>query len=583
MTESCTEPQAELLSVRFVQFSVSDDNIVKLPKSGVTLFVGPNNAGKSQSLRDLLGLAGQPQAYVGRAVTSLDVEKSGTDADFLDWLTARVPATRDERGQELRHVGEYGSVALPSLAGAWGRDKLQHLGPLFLYHADATSRLTAGDSVGNINFTRDIMSHPLHRAFKDGDFEAALRRASMEAFGVPLVVDRYAGNVICLRVGVPPTFAHENGVPSMEYVEALERLPLLEQQGDGMRSYLGLLLHVLGGEHYITLVDEPEAFLHPPQARLLGQTLATRTVGDQQLFMATHSMDIVQGVLEAKAPVTIVRITREGDVNHVAVLDPQQVREVWSDPLLRYSNLLNGLFYDAVVLCEGDADCRYYSSVLDNAAPEVDESDEGDDHPRAPQLLFSHCGGKSRMASVVDSLSAISIPVAVVADFDILNDKGVLSKTVEALGGDFSEMETNWKRLEGALNSDAKPVSKIAMKEAIDKAIDEVSGDTLDKKGAARIRSVIKVDTGWDKVKRGGVSAVPGGEAHTACLELIGQLREVGLLVVPVGELERFVPTIGGHGPNWVTEVHRAGLHADPSNSVARDFVNQIVAAATRS
>lgn len=580
MTELCTETPTGPLDVQFVQFEVSDGAVVQLPKTGVTLFVGPNNAGKSQSLRDLQGLASQPQAYVGRAITSLDVEKSGSDGDFLDWVAAHIPAVRDDRGLELRQVGEYGAVPLTSITEAWSRDKLQHLGSLFIYHADATSRLTAGDSAPTINFTRDAISHPLHRAYKDAGFEATLRRASTEAFGVPLTVDRYAGNVICLRVGVPPTFEHDNGVPATHYVEALSDLPLLEQQGDGMRSYLGLLLHVIGGAHHITLVDEPEAFLHPPQASLLGQTLAKRSVGAQQLFLATHSMDIVRGVLESEAPVTIVRITRDGDVNHVAVLDPEQVREVWSDPLLRYSNLLDGLFHDAVVLCEGDADCRYYSSVLDNAE---DEEDDSESRPRPSQLLFSHCGGKARMASVVESLSAISIPVVVVADFDILNDKGLLSKTVKALGGDFSDMETNWNRLQSALNSDSKPVSKATMRQAIEDIICETPGDTLDKRDAARIRGVVRVESGWDKVKRGGVSAVPGGEAHAACLELLEKLRQTGLLIVPVGELERFVPTVEGHGPSWITRVHRKGLHADPSNTVALDFVKQIVATATRS
>lgn len=233
MTEPSAETPTGSLDVRFVQFAVSDGTVVQLPKTGATLFVGPNNAGKSQSLRDLQGLASQPRAYVGRAITSLDVEKSGSDEDFLDWVAIHVPAVRNDRGLELRRVGEYGAVPLTSITGAWSQDKLQYLGSLFIYHADATSRLTAGDSAPTINFTRDAISHPLHRAYKDAGFEAALRRASMEAFGVPLTVDRYAGNVICLRVGVPPTFEHDNGVPATHYVEALSLDPPMSMLGLG--------------------------------------------------------------------------------------------------------------------------------------------------------------------------------------------------------------------------------------------------------------------------------------------------------------------------------------------------------------
>lgn len=50
MTELCTETPTGPLDVQFVQFEVSDGAVVQLPKTGVTLFVGPNNAGKSQSL-----------------------------------------------------------------------------------------------------------------------------------------------------------------------------------------------------------------------------------------------------------------------------------------------------------------------------------------------------------------------------------------------------------------------------------------------------------------------------------------------------------------------------------------------------
>lgn len=60
-----------------------------------------------------------------------------------------------------------------------------------------------------------------------------------------------------------------------------------------------------------------------------------------------------------------MRLTRNGEINHAAVLNEQDVKDLWSDPLLRYSNVLDGLFHDAVVLCESDSDFRYYQAVLD--------------------------------------------------------------------------------------------------------------------------------------------------------------------------------------------------------------------------
>lgn len=564
-----------MIRVRVADFVVSDGTAVELPSAGVALFVGPNNAGKSQSLRDLLGLAATPQSYVGRAIINVSVQKEGSAEEFVEWVRKNIPAVRNAEGQEVRSVGEYGLRPLTGMERYWQTEKLQHIGSLFLYHADATSRLTAGNSVANINFSTESPTHPLQRAFVDGDLERQVREAGLAAFGETLSIDRYAGNAIPLRVGEAPPFVHDNGVPSPAYIKNLQQLSRLEDQGDGMRSYMGLLLHVLGGAHQITLVDEPEAFLHPPQARLLGQTLAQRTIGSQQLFMATHSVDVVQGVLESEAPVTIVRITRDGSVNRAAVLDPQQVKQLWSDPLLRYSNLLDGLFHDAVVLCEGDADCRYYSSVLDSVYGRMIEQVPS----RRPQLLFSHCGGKARLASVTTSLRAISIPVVIVADFDILNDEELLERTVVALGGGFEPMRANFARLHGALTAEVKPVSKVALREALIAALDDLPADMVGKKDADGLRSIIRLESGWDRVKRSGVAGLPQGQAHESGVELLAQLKAVGLVVVPVGELERFVPSVGGHGPKWVTEVHRRGLHDDPANVAPRSFVCDVVEA----
>lgn len=91
----------------------------------------------------------------------MELEKKGTNATFLEWLTTHVPAIRDDHGLELRQVGDYGNVPLQSVAGALNNQKLQHLGPLFMFHADATSRLTAGNSVSNINFLKRRNLTPL--------------------------------------------------------------------------------------------------------------------------------------------------------------------------------------------------------------------------------------------------------------------------------------------------------------------------------------------------------------------------------------------------------------------------------------
>jgi hypothetical protein len=179
-----------------------------------------------------------------------------------------------------------------------------------------------------------------------------------------------------------------------------------------MRSFIGVMLAVVTGSHPVMLIDEPEAFLHPPQARLLGRRLASEA-RDVQVLVATHSIDFLLGLLQSEAPnLTVVRLTRTGDVNAVRVLAHDQIGQLWGDPLLASSRILDGLFHRGVVLCEGDADARYYGAVLDSA-----------DADRAHDLLFTHCGGKARMPMVIRALSSLDVPVAAIADFDVLERK----------------------------------------------------------------------------------------------------------------------------------------------------------------
>lgn len=119
-------------------------------------------------------------------------------------------------------------------------------------------------------------------------------------------------------------------------------------------------MHVMLGRNFISLVDEPEAFLHPPQARLLGRLLGAERADYLQLFVATHSADFLRGALDSNDQnIRIIRLRREGEVNKVTELTPDDLRRSWADPTLRYSNVLDGVFHEQVVVCEADGDCRF--------------------------------------------------------------------------------------------------------------------------------------------------------------------------------------------------------------------------------
>ncbi len=76
-------------------------------------------------------------------------------------------------------------------------------------------------------------------------------------------------------------------------------------------------------------------------------------------------------------------------------------------------------------------------------------------------------------------------------------------------------------------------------------------------------------------MKRGGTAAVPQGDASASAGRLINDLASAGLFVVPVGELERWVPEVESHGPAWVSAVLEQERHKQ-SGFQARSFMERV-------
>ena len=558
-----------MIETPVTSLTMSDGSTLPVPRGGVLAFVGPNNAGKSVSLRDIHGHLTQQNAPP-RAVTSIAVDKQGSHEDLIAWLNEHCHKTWAS-GQEL--YSRSGAQAYGSHAQSWwlsGPPYIQ-LGPFFAFFAGGEGRLQAANGTNSIDTLTQPPQHPLHSLYMDGALEKKVSAICERAFGKPLVLNRHAGSMVYLHVGEAPEAPCGVGAPPREYLEALSKLPRLDEQGDGMKSFMGLLLNIAANAYPIVLVDEPEAFLHPPQARLIGRMLGDQKGRDSQVFVATHDSDVLRGLLDSSASdLTVVRLVRNGNVNRASQLEPDRVRGLWRDPLLRYSNVLDGLFHDGVVLCEGDADCRFYQAVLDVLMA-------GEAESRNPDLLFTHCGGKARMPTVVDALRAVDVPVRAVADFDVLREEQPLRRLVEGLGGDWASVEPDWRVLKAALDSGTRKLSTAYLKEQMGDLLDGIGTATPTDEDERKIRALLKERSGgWAEAKEYGVRGVPAGDAAARLERLLAHLQGVGLFVVPEGELEGFARGVPGHGPAWVNGVLERGLHADGSLTGARDLVGAV-------
>lgn len=557
------------ISIKKLTFS--DGTEISPAADEVLVIVGPNNSGKSATLRAIRGLLTN-QSYRSPVLPAVAFDRVGSPEEVMSWLEATARRNPDSPQQDPQFSMYGANTHQSQFMNAWsGRAAFDNGARFFCHFLTADERLQAANPANNFAFKREAPSHPIHFLQRDDRLETRISDTFKNAFGVDLIVDRNAGNQVPLVVGNRPKPACGQDRLSYEYGQELAKLPELQSQGDGMRSFAGVLLATSVGRESILLIDEPEAFLHPPQARLLGKMLVMNKPSGRQLLIATHSGDVLRGVLDTnRENLRVVRIRRSGDVNIVRQLDKTAIAELWKDSLLRYSSILDGLFHETVVLCESDSDCRFYSAILDAVV------EAGGPDARKPDFMFTHCGGKDRLPMVIRALRELDVPLFCITDFDVLNNEHPLRSMAEAAGCDWDSVSSDWRTLKNAIDGKKPELGSAEISEAIDRIISEIKEPMFPVAAKQRIQEVLRRSSPWSTAKCVGKAFVPPGQPTQAYNRLMGTLNQNGIFVVEVGEVEGFARSVPGHGPSWVNEVLKKNLKNDPELRPARDFVSGI-------
>jgi len=548
-----------------IQFS--DNTKIPLAKDDIVVFVGPNNAGKSATLKEAVELIKSKHSKT-KVLKNIKIYREGKESQLLDFIEKNSRKTY--AGKDIIYdgfgFGFYQSVGL----NRWNSyaEGIDDLFPIFANHLSTEKRLTAANPAQNIRLTTEAMKHPIHFLQKDDLMEQNFSNYFRQAFGKDLIIHHNAGEIVPFYVGDKPTLRNGEDRISFGYLTELEKLDLLNEQGDGMRSFVGVLLNVFVLKYSMIFIDEPEAFLHPPQARLLGKMLAKDLPKDRQLFLATHSESFLKGLLDANVlNLKIVRIQREGNVNRVSVLDSKEINKIWEDSLLRHSNILDGLFHSKVVICESDSDSRFFSAVLSALYDNTGDI--------APDILFINCGGKHRIPTAIKALKKLNVPIKVVADFDVLNDTNPLKEIFEDLGGTWNNVQSDWKLVKKEIEQKRPEFLTTDVKKEFDEIISSTKEKIFPKEKINAIQKILKKASAWSEAKEVGKAFIPSGNASQAFDRIQIKFEEKGLLVLEVGELESFVKSLGNHGPKWVSEVLTKDLKMDKELDAARQFVTK--------
>lgn len=524
-----------MINFRIRSLTSSGGDTVQLASSGVTCIVGGNNVGKSQLLREIVQRAGQ-LSQTGPVLSAIGVERDNIDLQIAESYLQSYAVQHNTLAGNPAEYSPYGGGSTLTADRFRQFYAASDDGSLAQVRAFFVTHLSAGSLIGIASQSApgggEGISNAISAFFRDGELEQELSSLSLASFGVPLTLDRVNGD-IRFRVSevdmpIPPL-----NRPTREYAAAVSSLELLADQGDGMKSFLGLAVSILAAPTQVLLIDEPEAFLHPPQARSLGRWLGQKAQAlNRQIILSTHDRDLLLGLIESESEssVNLLRLTRDEDVNHLRQLPPDEVKAVWADPVLRYSNVLQGLFHGRVVICEADADCRFYGAVINNLAIETGARAKSDD------ILLVPSGGKQRVATMAAALTRLGVEVWSIVDFDVLRKRDDVRRIVEGVGAEWTgAMNANYVILANAANQDSR----------------------------------------WDTLKHVGLEGVPRGGAYEAASALLSSLKESRVLVVRVGEMEDHDKGVNLHGAPWVSAMLEKDGHA--TSSAARQLVDPLL------
>jgi hypothetical protein len=532
----------------------------------VTVFVGPNNSGKSLALRELLQWANQgvepPQPWAGGRVLAAIAGVFPPNEEALDEFLRPWEVQSESPSQRMLRTMSLAPSSGPGMGGS-GLVSRRRFGqynqsfdeycrttilPVFTVLLDGRSRFNLSEA-RHMTTHREPPGNHLMALVRDRALYERVNREILEVFAHHLVVDTSQPPNVSL--GLSRTSPPAGHWPERSYdpdvIQYQVSATPIHEFSDGVQIYSGLIAALDSISRVIVLIDEPEAFLHPTLARRLGARLAADARDRRRnLLAATHSADFLLGCVTEVPETAIVRLTYEKGAATARPLAGTDVAQLVRDPLLRSVDALDALFARGAVVCEADSDRVFYDEINRRLMDDEERQGAADTH-------FLNAQNWQTIPKIIAPLRRLGVPAAAIVDLDALT------------------RDEAWPEFISATTSD--PNTRYALSVARQSA-------------ATILREAGTLGPGGTLAcKESGLDAVRNGSDRETVKGILKYLADYGLFVVPVGELEKWLRQLGiTNKKTWVTEMLvRLGSRTDPAYVVPGfgdvwDFVECVAA-----
>ena len=348
----------ESISLKFTELAEP----LRVLAHGVTIFVGPNNSGKSLVLREIEQDFSSHPNIAKKLLDDFEIVWR-TEEELKEDIESLVKKSPSGTSTDFIYVGRFGPngnldathVPRQHLAEFMGghREKrwlTSQFLRFFLLRLDGRTRFELtndqrrGDLLGQ---AQNMLMH----LFQNDDDRKKVREIIFDAFGLYFTIEQLSSDN--LRIRLSPTEPDENEQNWNAAARAFHGNALhIKEASDGVQAFVGIVCAVLSGDYRAILIDEPEAFLHPPLARKLGHQLTSNLKAGGSLMASTHSPDFLMGCLQASPHVRVVRLEYSNGKSKGKIVDSAALTKLFKAPLLRSANVISALFHDGVVVAE---------------------------------------------------------------------------------------------------------------------------------------------------------------------------------------------------------------------------------------